>query len=290
MLAAMLERWDEAEEHFETALAGCDLLGARAFRPRVLLEHARALIARDDDGDAERAEALLEDARRTAEDLGLQGLLDRIGSLRPAPEPPVAVTERPEASFRREGDFWTIAYEGGTFRLRDVKGLRYIASLLGAPGSEIHVLELATALGPAGDGAARAEPGGNGLHASRPGDAGPLIDARAREEYRRRLEELRADLDEAQRFGDPERAAGLEAEVDTLVAELARTAGLGGRERRSASSAERARVSVTKAIRTAIRLIGEESPALAGHLSASIRTGRFCSYAPPGERPPAWSL
>jgi hypothetical protein len=25
-------------------------------------------------------------------------------------------------------------------------------------------------------------------------------------------------------------------------------------------------------------------------LTASIHTGRFCSYAPPGETPPAWSL
>jgi tetratricopeptide (TPR) repeat protein len=290
MLAAMLERWEEAEEHFETALGRCDLLGARAFRPRVLLEQARVLIARGGDGDRERAGALLEDARSTAEDLGLQGVLERIGSLETAAEPPAAPTERPEARFRREGDFWTIAYEGRTFRLRDVKGLRYIAELLRSPGSEIHVLELASALGPAPDGAVRADASGNGLHASRPGDAGPLIDARAREEYRSRLEELRADLDEAQRFGDPERAAGLEAEVDTLVAELARAAGLGGRERPTASPAERARVSVTKAIRTAIRLIEGESPALAEHLGASISTGRFCCYAPPGERPPTWDL
>jgi hypothetical protein len=57
-----------------------------------------------------------------------------------------------------------------------------------------------------------------------------------------------------------------------------------------ASPAERARVNVTKAIRTAIKLIDKESPRLAEHLTASIRTGRFCSYAPPGEAPPRWSL
>ena len=47
-------------------------------------------------------------------------------------------------------------------------------------------------------------------------------------------------------------------------------------------------MNVTKAIRTAIKLAGRESPALEEHLTASIHTGRFCSYAPPGEAPPRW--
>jgi hypothetical protein len=47
---------------------------------------------------------------------------------------------------------------------------------------------------------------------------------------------------------------------------------------------------VTKAIRTAIKLIDRDSPALSAHLTAAIRTGRFCSYAPPGEAPPRWKV
>jgi hypothetical protein len=129
---------------------------------------------------------------------------------------------------------------------------------------------------------------GDGLHPARPAGLDPLVDARAKQEYRARIEELRADLEEARRFNDDERAARLEEELDALVGELTRAAGLGGRSRPSASPAERARVNVTKAIRTAIKLIERESPALAGHLSASVRTGRFCSYAPPGEAPPRW--
>src|SRR6266508_279914 len=34
------------------------------------------------------------------------------------------------ALFRREGEFWTIAFEGSGFRLRDTKGLHYVAALL----------------------------------------------------------------------------------------------------------------------------------------------------------------
>jgi hypothetical protein len=66
--------------------------------------------------------------------------------------------------------------------------------------------------------------------------------------------------------------------------------GLGGRDRVGASPAERARVSVTKAIRSAIKTIERHSPALGEHLGSSIRTGQFCSYAPPGEVPPRWRL
>jgi hypothetical protein len=180
-----------------------------------------------------------------------------------------------EALFQREGEFWTVAYEGTTCRLKDVKGLRYIACLLGAPGRDVHALELAAAVGgerPAAESAA------------------PVLDARAKEAYRRRLRELGEELEQARRWNDPERIARFEDEIDALTAELASAAGLGGRDRRVPSTAERARVSVTKAIRTAIRVIERHHPQLAAHLAASVRTGRLCRYAPPGETPPRWSL
>jgi hypothetical protein len=230
-------------------------------RARVLLAYTRALQARGADGDTERAAELLDEAGRLSEDLGI------------ALEVPERATAEPETRFVREGEFWTIAYAGTTMRLRDVKGLGYIATLLAAPGSEVHVLEL-VAGGP--DGRAL---DGDELHA---------LDPQAKEEYRSRLEDLRGELEEARGFADDERAAHLEEEIDALVSELASAAGLGGRDRPSSSPAERARVNVTKAIRTAIKLIERESHPLADHLGAAVRTGRFCSYAPPGEAPPRW--
>jgi len=44
--------------------------------------------------------------------------------------------------FRREGDYWTIAYDAAMVRLRDAKGLRYIEPLLRHPGRSFHVTEL----------------------------------------------------------------------------------------------------------------------------------------------------
>ena len=117
-----------------------------------------------------------------------------------------------------------------------------------------------------------------------------MLDAQAKEAYRRRLQELGEDLQQARDWNDPERVARLEEEIDALTDELASATGLGGRDRELPSPGERARVSVTKAIRAAIKSIERQSPALGAHLAAAIRTGRFCSYAPPGEAPPQWRL
>ncbi len=46
------------------------------------------------------------------------------------------------AVFRREGDYWTIAYDAAVVRLKDAKGLRYLEPLLRRPGRSFHVAEL----------------------------------------------------------------------------------------------------------------------------------------------------
>ena len=285
-LAAMLGRWQETDRHFATALARCELLGAQAIRARVLFEHASALAARGEPADRGRLEAMLDEAAGLCDELGMSGLLERV---RGAGERPALGSTDAEAVFRREGEFWTVTYEQKTFRLNDVKGLGYIASLLANPGREIHVLELVSAAsgGQAGASATRAR---GELAVSRPSGGGALLDERAKQEYRERLDQLGDELEQARDWGDPERVVRLEGEIEALTQELAQAVGLGGRDRTFSSPAERARISVTKAIRTAIRLIGNQSPPLAAHLDESIQTGRFCSYAVPGAPPPPWSL
>jgi hypothetical protein len=65
-----------------------------------------------------------------------------------------------------------------------------------------------------------------------------------------------------------------------LTRELAAAVRLGGRDRAAGSEAERARVSITKAVKTALARIRAHSPALASHLDATIHTGTFCCYTP----------
>jgi hypothetical protein len=52
------------------------------------------------------------------------------------------------AIFQREGEYWTIAYDGVAVRLRDNKGLQYIAYLLGRPGRDVSVGDLRTTARP----------------------------------------------------------------------------------------------------------------------------------------------
>jgi non-specific serine/threonine protein kinase len=177
----------------------------------------------------------------------------------------------------RQGDYWTIVFEGHTTRLRNSKGLEHLAVLLAGPGQELHVLELAAAVG-----APRTQsptPNAPELHRDT-GDAGELLDTRAKAAYRQRITELEGEAEEAESFNDPERAVNARAELDSLTHELARAVGLGGRDRRGASSAERARVRITLALRAAAKRIEKADPNLAQHLHDTLRTGNYCSYRP----------
>ena len=188
--------------------------------------------------------------------------------------------------FRREGDYWSVVFEGRTVRVRDRKGMRYLARLLADPGREYHVLELVAA--ETGSGAHVASGQAAGLPHAALGDAGQGLDAQAKDAYRRRLAEIDDDLEQARAIGDAERAAQADAERDFLVQELARAFGLGGRERRAASASERARSGVTRAIRQAMTRIAEHHPQLGQHLSRTIRTGTYCAYVPDPRAPADW--
>lgn len=50
----------------------------------------------------------------------------------------------PAPAFRREGEYWTIAFAGAVCRLRDSAGLRHVAYLLARPGERIAATELVT--------------------------------------------------------------------------------------------------------------------------------------------------
>jgi hypothetical protein len=287
MLATLLERWKEADEQFGFALDRCRVVGALAFEARVLLEHAVMLLARGGIGDENRADSLLSQARTIAEKYDLSGIAERASGLLPLRSGGKAVPQDDRGTFRREGQYWTVAYGAEMARLHDLKGLRYIHALLSAPGREVHVLELAGM--PVGD-APLGVAEDDGLRATRLEGPEAVLDPTAKETYRGRLADLTEDLEEARSWNDPERVVRIEEEIDALTSELERALGLGGRDRNMPSPAERARVSVTKAIRGAVRAISSECPGVGEHLAASLHTGRFCSYAPPGHEPPGWTL
>jgi hypothetical protein len=185
-------------------------------------------------------------------------------------------------TLHREDDFWLIGYAGAPIRVPDSLGLRYLDLLVRNPGRELaaaDLVRLAAATGPAATGPASTAAHADGLHEASGASADDILDRQARAAYPQRLADLDEELAEAQEWHDTERASRLRAEKDFLVRELAAATGLGGRSRPLGSEAERARLNVTRAIRTAISRIRDRAPDAAAHLDQAVRTGIRCCYS-----------
>lgn len=200
--------------------------------------------------------------------------------LRPAATAPAAQG----STFRREGDLWTLASNGKEVRLRDMRGLHYLATLLREPGREFSPLDLVRAATGVTVAGAAADP--ELRVARRIGDAGPVLDAQARTEYRARVTALEAELADAERCADLGRIERANAEREALLAELESSA----RGRTASSDAERARVAVTKAIKFALERVADAHPELGAHLAATVRRGYACAYVPDPRATPDWEL
>jgi len=255
LLAETLGRLDEAQMHLAATEARLVEIGMSSHLARARYELARVHDLR---GDRERAGELRSSARALADELGQSSLVQRFGG----------AIEPASASFvftlRCDGDVWTVMLRDRTIQLRDSRGLQLLDQLVANPGHEFHVLQLV------------------GADAGDAGDAGAALDPQAIQTYRRRLLELREELDEAERFADTHRAEKARAEIDFLTQELARAVGLGGRERRVGGAAERARTTVQKRLRGAIKKLEDGVPELAQHLDRFVHTGAFCGYLPDG--------
>jgi Domain of unknown function (DUF4118) len=196
-----------------------------------------------------------------------------------------------ESVFFRQGDYWTVQYQGQTACLRATRGLECLACLLEHPDREFHVSELVAPVARvAGESQRCFQEDGSKVWAAHLQDAGPILDSRAKAEYARRLAELRGELEDAERLNDPEAARKARQERDCIADQLAMAVGLGGRNRNAASQAERARSAVTKRIKDSINKIAEAIPSLGRHLATRVKTGYFCSYKPHPDRPFKWKV
>jgi hypothetical protein len=263
-LAALNGDAAAADRHYRAA-AGCHRrLGARPMLAHTLHEHAQLLRQQE-------KHAALAEARAIAADCGMTKLL--------------AVLDQPGQpgnvlTLKRDEDSWLVGFVGAVTRVPDSLGLRYLDLLIRHPGRELaapELVQLAAATGPASAATSQDD-----LHDASGTGADQVLDQQARAAYRQRLTALDEDLAEAEQWNDTERASRLRAEKDFLVRELAAATGLGGRPRRLGAESERARLNVTRAIRSAIARIRDRAPAAAAHLDQAVRTGTRCSYSPPG--------
>ena len=178
-------------------------------------DYAAMLRARGAPGDEARAAALQAAACARYAGLGMSSftaLLSAGATAKSAIPPPAArASELVANQLHRQGEIWTVAFGGTVVRLRDAKGVRYLAELLRQPGREMHVADLVAAVEGNGGEATRrlalAQLAEEGLSVE-PGSAGPAsLDAQARASYRQRLRDLRETLEEAERFNDTHRAS-----------------------------------------------------------------------------------
>lgn len=253
-----------------------DQAGAVGARP--VVAWAKAELASVSVSDGPRATALRAEAAAEFRELGMPRHLARLEA-GPEVVPPLdpAAPAVPTNEFRRTPSGWTVSYDGQTVELRHTKGLADIHRLLAVPGVELHVLELAQ----------EAEgTGGTGGSGAGGGSRQPVLDERAKADFRERVLALQAEVDDARECADLVRAERAEAELDFVVGELAAGLGFGGRDRTMTDAAERARQAVRARIRYTLDRIGKVHPALGRHLDRALVTGSFCSYQP--ERPTAW--
>ena len=194
-----------------------------------------------------------------------------------------------ERVFRQEGEYWTLEYQGRRCRLRDSRGLQFIANLIGTPGREVRASDLANSMVDPPSRRDRHDHQAATVAGSL-GDTGAILDGQAKLQYRLRLRELRAELEEAEGNNDLGRAESARRELEAIEGQLASALGLGGRDRRSHAHSERARWMVTNSIKRAIAKIDQINPPLGRHLHSCVRTGNFCSYTPDPEHPVTWKL
>ncbi len=217
-----MQAWNEVGAPYEAAVARLGL--GRAFRAEAN-EHQAQLEFKVARASFEKLGATLMASEAAQESSGMKSGINAVNILPALPPQTAATTDN---TFRCEGDFWLITYDGDSTRLRDLKGLRYLVRLLAQPGREFHVLDLVASGARARGDLVRT--GDQEIPHTGASDAGAVLDARAKEAYRRRLLEIEDDIEEARLFGDSERTARAEDERDFLIRELARAVGLGGRD------------------------------------------------------------
>ena len=263
----------------EDALDRLPPAGLPLLRATLLIE-----LVRLHDRAGNRAAATVEAARAAAALAGLDVVL-RPGDaalLERAARPASGPSPR-RATLRREDRCWVVSFGDLRCRLPETKGLRYVAELVANPGVERHALDLVDWVEGVGAGALAVD-------RRALGDAGELVDAKARTAYRHRIEALRAEIDDAFDAGAEDRAEKLQGELDQLVAHLAQAFGLGGRSRRASSTVERARLNVTRAIRAAAARVTEALPDAGPLLDLRLRTGIYCAYEPDDTDEVRWSV
>ncbi|WP_146389154.1 hypothetical protein [Allorhodopirellula solitaria] len=183
-------------------------------------------------------------------------------------------TNLPVYRFRKDDDFWWVAFGGTPRPVKDSSGMPYIASLLSRPSVGMTAMQLESVV--------------SGIHeAVRTGGRGKKVDDQSLRESHSRLKQIASGLDAAKDDQDFSAMTRLETERDEILAQVRKDTGLSGAIHDD-SDAKRAGDSVARAIRRAIKEIEKKVPELADHLRSDVTVGIDCMYSP--KQPVDWEF
>ncbi|MDP6493864.1 MAG: hypothetical protein QGI09_00250 [Dehalococcoidia bacterium] len=200
--------------------------------------------------------------------------------------------DRPANLFLKQGDYWTLKFGSNQpVRLKDSVGLVYIHYLIQHPGQELlpmRVVQQTRGDAAVGRTATAAETKDADLSLDDFSGTGPSLDDQALQEYRKHIEDLEEDIEEAERDNNPEAATNAREEKQLVESERPVGSPQEKARRPVGSPQEKARKSVSEAIHRALKNIRTLDSHLGNHLTNSINTGVRVSYSP--EPAVAWHL
>jgi len=191
--------------------------------------------------------------------------------------------DAPDFTFRLEGEYWDIGFDGTNIRLKDSKGLQYINALLKNPHKPIRSDRLTAPQ--VTDESKRQEDYSNQVSEKVP----PRYDStnKTYTEMTNKILELEQILLELTPGSDKYFLA--EEHIEMERKKRSRDFNRAGQERPH-DSGEKARQAVYTAITTAKKRIKKDLPDLFAHLQRYLNTGFECVYDPPPSELKSWHL
>lgn len=252
---------DGAIAHLEAAVFADLALGNRPAHAISLASLADALAARGQPGDLDAAGTAWHQAITAAQQMGMTARAERWLDAAERTRIRTVCSSVPGRG-NQTRQTCQVALGVRSVAVAASVGIGYLAELMANPGRAIRAVDLVGGHTALVDGCKPAE----------------LLDPIAKAAYRAKIGELRAEIEDAESCADIGRAAIARDQLDQLIVELERATGLGGRSRAFSDDAERARVSVRKALTRALAAVGAQDPILAAEINERLATGALCTF------------
>ena len=192
--------------------------------------------------------------------------------------------------FCKQGDLWALVFDGKYTGIKHCRGMHYLERLLKQPNKSIHCLDLIAAVTP---------PEKRGMvisdeeiesfssqgHVSAPENAIEIFDRETQNNVKKEMSRLQAARERAIEFEDVDKITKIDDELSNLARYFNSGSDIKGSIKKVGGTTEKARISVKKAIETAVKRIEADNKELAKYLRSTIKTGFECTYSPETDVP-----